>query len=196
MLSGVEMGSLLCIGVSLNLSLLFEHFTEESSPGLFWATIVAIFAINAAVFAAFAAALLVASRRRVKGLIASDPMKWAALRPLVEPSLASLARQTDALHAAYGNCVATLSDRNRRLCALSELVAELEADAYIDIAAVVAVRELNSFLATAVLRLDHPRAGAADMEALLCAERRVIDAWHSMARAETMLLDTHVHHAW
>jgi hypothetical protein len=196
MLSGVEMGSLLCIGVSLNLSLLFEHFTEESSPGLFWATIVAIFAINVAVFAAFAVAVAIAARRRVKGLIASDPRKWAALRPLVEPTLGAMERKTDSLVASHANHVAELTARNGRLCTLADMVAELEADAYIEAAAVGAIRELNVYLSTAVLRLDHPLAVIDDFEELLRVERQVFTEWHRMASAEQMLLQHGVETAW
>jgi hypothetical protein len=198
MLSAVEMASLLCLGVSLNLSLLFDHFTEEQSPGLFYAVVAGIFAINGAVLCAFAGAIVIASRRRVKSLVESDPLKWAALRPLVEQSLSSLERGTDALLAEHHNCVEALKEQHPRLVALAELVAELEADAYIDPAAEVAIAGYNTYLATAVLRLNIGRGCVADdFEEMMRVERAVLDAWYVMACAELQFHNAPVaHHAW
>jgi hypothetical protein len=103
----LETSSLMAISLSLNLSLLFNYYSAEENPGVFYTVLVGIFIINGAVLLGFVYGLVVASKSKLLTLAAKHPLALGFVKRMFEDSVEVLEtketttrEKVDALRAA------------------------------------------------------------------------------------------------
>jgi len=169
MLSALETASLLCIAVSLNLSLLFSYSDQTTNPGLYWGALLAIVAINAVMLAAFAAALVWSIHGKMRAAVLANPWRFAFLRRLFEDNVDSELTRLRKEVAATRRQLCDLLPRTVLLNEARRGVPSLRAEEL--------RRSYETMLATLPLRLQHATVDADEvLRQMFELEREVLAA--------------------
>jgi hypothetical protein len=184
MLYRLETSSLMAISVSLNLSLLFNYFTVDSDPGVYYTVLTLIFIVNGVVLLAFVYGLAVASRTKLIALGKEYPAVFGPIaRALFEDTVEALEMQV----ASKREERAALNQRLRRLMPRTYLLSDTLAGRMKEIRfapdADRALAHYGSLLHTAAVRLERLPDPSAQLRELYDAERAVLAAELSATQA-------------
>jgi hypothetical protein len=184
MLYRLETSSLMAISVSLNLSLLFNYFTVDSDPGVYYTVLTLIFIVNGVVLLAFVYGLAVASRTKLIALGKEYPAVFGPIaRALFEDTVEALEMQV----ASKRDERAALNHRLRRLMPRTYLLSDTLAGRMKEIRfapdADRALAHYGSLLHTAAVRLERLPDPTAQLRELYDAERAVLAAELSTTQA-------------